>query len=206
MPKVRHHNCVADTQPYRSRKRGFETMTDMLRSLVLISVVVLLFAYFCDAKGGSGVITVDPTGDIVSAAQYGEFAVIAPKGLSKGWRPTSSGLLRNDNSDTGTPVGLTIGYVTPKTQFARFTVRMGDPQVVLYKSVDGASIDKNPSGAPITINAQSFTPFATDKGQGLYAITGTGATSVVTVLVGSASLSELKQLAASLQPVPKKTG
>lgn len=196
--------CVADTQPYRPRKRGFETMADMLRSLVPIAIVVLGLAYFCDARGGDAVHTIDPTGDIVSAAQYGDFAVVAPKGLSKGWRPTSSGLLRNDNSDTGTPVGLTIGYVTPKTQFARFTVRLGDPQIVLYKSVDDASIDKMPSGDPVVINGQSFIPFDTNKGRGLYATTGTGEMSVSTILVGSASMAELTELAKSLQPVPKR--
>lgn len=177
----------------------------MLRSLIPIVVLVVLFAYFCMPKGENKINTIDPHDDITSMAEYGDFAIVAPNALDKSWKPTSSKLLRDSSDQLSTPTGLTIGYVTPKMKFARFTIRQGDPAAVLKASVDDATVTKDPAGAPIQIADRSWTPITTNKGRGYVNISGAGPASVLIVLVGSASYDELKQLATGLRPVVKRS-
>ncbi len=177
----------------------------MLRSLIPIVILVVLFAYFCMPKGENKINTIDPHDDITSMAEYGAFAIVVPKALDKSWKPTSSKLLRDGSDQLSTPTGLTIGYVTPKMKFARFTIRQGDPAVVLNASVDDATVTENPAGAPVQIADRSWTPITTNHGRGYVNISGTGAATVTIVLVGSASYDELAQLATALQPVAKKS-
>ena len=177
----------------------------MLRSLIPIVVLIVLFAYFCMPNAENKVNTIDPHDDIMSMAEYGEFAIVAPTTLGKSWKPTSSKLLRDGNEQLSTPTGLTIGYVTPKMKFARFTIRQGDPAAVLKESVDDATVTDDPASDPVQIGDRSWTPITTNKGRGFVNVAGSGDASVVIVLVGSASYDELKQLATELQPVAKKS-
>lgn len=177
----------------------------MLRSLIPIVVIVLLFAFFCMPKGENKIHTIDPHDDVISMAEYGEFAIVAPTALDKSWKPTSSKLLRDGGKQLSTPTGLTIGYVTPKMKFARFTIRQGDPVAVLKESVDDATVTEDPAADPVQIADRTWTPITTNKGRGYVNISGSGEASVVIVLVGSASYDELKQLAIGLQPVAKKS-
>lgn len=197
---------MADTQPYRPKKRGLETAADMLRSLIPIAIVVVLFAYFFLPSGDDSKInTIDPHDDIASMAEYGAFPIVAPTDLGKSWKPTSSGLLRNSADRLSTPIGLTIGYVTPKQKFARFTIRQGIETSVVSKSIDDATVNDNPAGEPVQIADRSWTPITTTKGRGYVTVSGSGASSIVIVLAGSASYAELRQLAEGLQPVQKKS-
>ncbi|PRZ40991.1 uncharacterized protein DUF4245 [Antricoccus suffuscus] len=177
----------------------------MLRSLVPIVVLVVLFAYFCMPKSDNKINTIDPQDNITSMAEYGAFSIVAPKALDKSWKPTSSKLLRDDSNQLSTPTGLTIGYVTPKMKFARFTIRQGVPEAVLKASVDDATVTDDPAGNAVQIAGRSWTPITTDKGRGYVNVAGSGAASIVIVLVGSASYDELKELATALQPVAKKS-
>lgn len=195
---------VADTQPYRARKRGSETATDMARSLIPVTILILLFVAFCAPKGGDPVRVVDTSDDIRSAAEFLDFPLPAPSGLAKQWRPTSSGLLRDSTAVGAAPVGLSIGYVTPKDTFARYSVRQGTPSVVLRQSVDSADIRDNPSGPTVEIGGRTWTPFTTSGGRGYYSATGTGSSSVVLVVAGGAADAELRTLAGSLRVVEKQ--
>ncbi len=177
----------------------------MLRSLIPIAIIVVLFAYFCMPKGENKINTIDPQDDISSMAEYGAFGIVAPTALDKSWKPTSSSLLRDSSNQLSTPTGLTIGYVTPKMKFARFTIRQGDPFTVLKASVDDATVTEDPAGAAVQIADRSWTPITTNNGRGYVNISGSGAASVLIVLVGSASYDELKQLAIGLQPVAKRS-
>lgn len=194
---------MADTQPYRPKKRGFETAGDMLRSLVPILVLVLGFAYFCIPKGESKINTIDPAVDIKSMAEYSDIEVAAPTALNKTWKPTSSSLLRDGDAQTGTPIGLTIGYVTPKQKFARFTIRQGERADVLKLSVDDAEVTKDPAGKSLQIGTHTWTPIETNAGRGYVSLTGEGAASIVIVLAGGASYAELREFAGALEPVAK---
>lgn len=192
---------MADTQPYRPKKRGFETAKDMAWSLGPILVLVVVFAYFIFPSGGDAVRVVDASSDISNMAEYADFPIIAPSGLSKQWRPTSSNLLRDDASSDSPPTGLTIGYVTPEDKFARFTIQKGARSKIVQSAVNGADVTKDPDGEAITVNGRQWTPITTSKGGGFVNVQGSGATAIVTVVAGGASTAELSALVTSLRTV-----
>lgn len=98
--------------PGPARKRGRETVGDMVRSLGIVLLIVVALWYFAQPQDGDeqAIRVVDPSAD-VSALVDGAPGTPVPGGLPEGWRATSSTL---------EPAGLRIGYVTPTGQFAEY--------------------------------------------------------------------------------------
>ncbi|GAB3305547.1 DUF4245 family protein [Epidermidibacterium keratini] len=191
---------MADTQPYRPKKRGYETAGDMLRSMLPIVIIVLVFAAFCVPRGSQRDPRIDPSVDITSAAQAVDFEVVAPDGLSDEWVPTSSKLLRAGDAESGQPNGLSIGYISPAEDYALFTIRQGLRAEMLSAAVDPADVTKDPAGDPVEIAGREWTPITTSEGDGYVNVSGEGETAVVIVLSGTADAAELRELAGSLAP------
>lgn len=195
---------MADTQPSTSTvappKRGFQTLADMLRSMLPLLVVALILALIYLPRGEGSAKRIDPTVDVQSAVRTVGYPVLAPSGLSDDWVPTSSKLLRPSGSSTGDPNGLTIGYVTPDEEFVRYTQQRGLRADVLSSSLTGASVTEDPAGDEITLDGRVWTPVATSKGSALVSTEGTGEQAVVMVIAGTADRAELLELAGSLRP------
>lgn len=102
-------------RPAAKRKRGRESVGDMVRSLALVLLVVLVIWFFGSkpwSNDEAAIRTVDPTGDVASfTGQYP--GALVPRNLPAGWRSTSSNL-------AGTPEVLRIGYNTPLKQYAEY--------------------------------------------------------------------------------------
>lgn len=97
----------------KARRRGRETVADMVRSLglVMILVVVLWFLARPPSSDTKPLRVVDPTSDIAELRQAAP-GIPAPGGLPAQWRATSS---------TPTDGALRIGYVTPTEQYAEYS-------------------------------------------------------------------------------------
>ena len=111
---------VASPQaPARKKKRGTESVGDMVRSLGLVMIIVVALWFFAQPSPGDSkeLRVVDPTSDVAQlrAAAPG---VLAPGPLPEGWGATSSTL------DQG---GLRIGYVTPSGEYAEYAAGSGAP-------------------------------------------------------------------------------
>lgn len=189
---------MADTQPYRPKKRGYETAGDMLRSMLPIVIIVLVFAAFCVPRGSQRDPRIDPAPDITAAADAVDFEVVAPEGLSQEWVPTSSRLLRAGDSEAGDPEGLSIGYVSPQEDYALFTIRQGLRAEVLATAVKPAEVTEDPAGDPLELAGRQWVPITTSEGEGYVNVTGEGENAVVIVLTGTADAAELRELAGSL--------
>lgn len=185
---------MADTQPYRPRKRGYETIRDMLWSLVPIVVLVLAFVYFCGPSDEPN--RVDPAVDITSAAGVVPYEMRAPANLTEAWAPSSSVLLRDD-SEEKTVLGVSIGYVTPDDDYARFVISSESRSQTIDRALADASVLTDPDGTPTEMGGLDWVPVSTSAGRALVA-EGPG---YVVVVSGTAAYSELRELAGSVQPV-----
>lgn len=99
--------------PAPKKKRGRESVGDMVRSLslVLLGVVVVWWFAQAPASDEAELRVVDPSGDLAAfASDVPETPV--PTGLSEQWRATSS-------TRTGASL-LRVGYVTPAGQYAEY--------------------------------------------------------------------------------------
>lgn len=166
----------------------------MLWSLIPIVVLVLAFVYFCGP--GDEVTRVDPTTDISGAAGAVPYQMHAPADLSDAWAPSSSALLRADDQDR-TILGVSIGYVTPGDDYARYVISSEGRQQTLDRALADASVLTDPDGTPTELGGLAWVPVSTSGGRALVA-EGTG---FVAVVSGTATYTELRELAGSVEPV-----
>jgi len=169
---------------------GRMTTANMLRSMLPLVVMVLALAYFCSPQDVDPVAVVDPSNSIRYAASLSEVALLVPE-LGEDWRPTSVDVVAPRDGQPG-PVSLTIGYVTPTEEFARY-VASTDPAAEL---IDDLLLNADSVGET-RIAGQSWEEFTTSRTEALYLLTD----GILRVLVtGSASEEELQTLAESLAP------
>lgn len=102
------------SRPTGKRKRGRESVGDMIRSLALVLLVVLVIFVFGrpSSRDEARVRSVDPGPDISSFTSQFAGAPV-PRRLPAGWTPTVSDL-------AGSPEALRIGYNTPGKQYAEY--------------------------------------------------------------------------------------
>ncbi len=166
------------------------TTANMLRSLLPLVVIVLGLAYFCTPQDVDPVAEIDPTNSIRYAASLAEVALPVPV-LGKTWRATSVDVVATEDGQPG-PVTLTIGYVSPNSEFARYVVST-DPGSEL---IDDLLTDADVVGAQ-TLAGRDWEELRTTRDERLYLRTDGDLRLVVT---GSVSEDELRTLAESLSP------
>lgn len=177
-------------QPGPARSRlAKASPANMLRSLLPLVVIVLGLAYFCTPTDVSPVTEVDPTGSIRYAASLTGSTLLVPE-LDDGWRPTSVDVTAPDVAPG--PVTLTIGYVTPSDEFARYVVSTDPSSQLIDDLLAGAD-----AVTPVSVGGQTWEAFTTSRGERLLLRTGDGLRLLVT---GSAPEDELATLAGSLVP------
>jgi hypothetical protein len=178
------------TRPLTSAERQrLRTPANLWRALIPLLVIVglLVLVAWPRDHGSSGVHVIDVAGPIAAAQQQAGFDVLVPTGLSSGWRPTSS---QFTPSAPSSGASFRIGYVTPANQYAEFVESSDAPDAVAAQygplTTDGAA----------TITATGWDRFHTTNNRTLLRHTSGKVTVVVT---GSASQTELIELAASLR-------
>ncbi len=175
-----------------SKRLGKLTTANMLRSLLPLLVMVLALAYFCSPHDLDPVTEIDPSGTISFAASLSERPLLIPV-LAETWRPTSVNLADQPADQPGDqpgPITLTIGYVTPTGEFARYVVSTDPASATIADLLAGAE----------TVGVSSFAGREWDqststRGEPLYTRTDGDLRLLMT---GSASREEFRELAGSL--------
>lgn len=183
------------TAPARRRRGG--TVWDMVRSLGILLIIVAVLVLVRGHDTGNPVHPVDPVPTYDGAAHVARFTLLVPTGLPASWRVTSA---RSDvpNPVGGTvqrgPVTLHVGFVTPGTRYAQLTEsdRPG------LDSVDDQLADgARPTGS-VDVTGVAWQRWPSAKtGETVLVRQAAGVTYSVT---GSATLTQLRQLAGSLAP------
>lgn len=166
-------------------------MVRSLLPLVLICLAVVWWTSFRQSADVQPVRTVDPTSTIDLAAARASYQLLVPKGLGKGYRPTSA---RTDagNASQGDPVTLEIGYVTPSDEFAGFVVSDDRRADAVASVLDGAQ-----EHGSVDVGGRSWTRSTTRRGETVLSLED----GVVIVAVsGSASEKELETVAGAVAP------
>lgn len=179
------------TRPLSSAERQrLRTTANLWRALIPVLVVaglLVALAWPRQHTSTDGVHVVDITGTVQAARQQAGFKVLVPQGLSDSWRPTSDTFTP---SGSGTSASLLIGYVTPRTQYAEFYESNDAPDAV------AAQYGPLTANGAVTVTNVPWDRYQTDKGRELLRHT---LGSVTVVVTGSASESELIELAGAMR-------
>ncbi len=166
---------------------------NMARSMLPLVIICLLLVGWAALRQPTAdpVRTVDPTSSVRVSAERAGYALVVPEGLGEGYRPTSA---RTDAgaAEEGDPVTLEIGFVTPEEEFAGFVISDDADAAPLGAVLDGAE-----QGGTVEAGGRSWTRLTTARGETALTREAGGATVVV---FGSASIEELTEVAASVQP------
>ena len=175
------------------RRRGFETLGDMARSLGVVLAVVFVLVLITWRTKGSEIRVIDYAPTLAQAKVGAPFALLAPERLSSGWRATSFSF--DPPERTGVP-GVTVwhlGFVTPADQYAGLEQSNGPGRDVLVAAITGPK----PDGTSM-VSGASWARWTSADGK-RRALTQT--TGKVTVVVdGTAAWPELEELVGSLRP------
>jgi Protein of unknown function (DUF4245) len=177
-----------DSAAPTTRPRGRESVGDMVRSLSLVLVVVaVVFLLTLRDEPKEKVQRVDYSQELQAARRAATYDVVAPVNLGDRWKATSA---RGDNE--GGAVTWHIGFVTPDDRYAAIEQSDGPASAFIDDFVEGATKagTAQVSGAPWQ-RLDGGKPEAR-----ALVLRGSGVTTLVT---GSASFTELRQLAAALR-------
>jgi hypothetical protein len=169
-------------------KRGRESATDMVRSLglVLVIVGVVFFLARPPSSDAKKIRVVDPSSDVQAFTSSVSGGAV-PHALPAGWRPTVS----DYNRDTGQ---LRVGWVTPKGEYAEYAARPHGTTTFVTDITGRAQ-----QAGTVQIEGTTWTEYRQGKAVSLVRAYGT-TTVVLGTLRDTASLDELRVLAASLTP------
>lgn len=173
------------------RKRGRETLRDMLLSIAVIMGIVGVVVVF-QQRGGRGITVIDPAPAYAGARNAAAYPVRTPR-LPSAWRATSA---RSERSEGGR-VTLRVGWITPLGQYAQL-VESDRPRAGL---LDG---ELSPGGGPadrvlgtVAVAGTQWQRLrAAQKGDRAIALTQGKITYLVS---GTAGLPELVTLAGALR-------
>ena len=166
---------------------------NMLRSLAPLVVICLALAGWMAFQQSEAdtLPEVDPASTLQLAAARAGYPVVAPTGLPEGYTVTYA---RTDagEAETGDPVTLEIGHLTPSGEFAGF---------VVSDDARAAAVDDVLSGAQeqgaVELGGQDWTRGTTQRGETVLSRTADDTTLLVT---GSATDAELETVAAAVRP------
>jgi hypothetical protein len=159
----------------------------VLSMVAVMGVAVVAYLTIPHSSGGDPVKVVDYSAALASAKQAAPYPVLAPEGLSDKWRATSVTYRKDANGHAG----WHLGFVTPDGKYA--SVEQSDaPRNDLLKTVVAGFA---PDGSS-TIAGQPWARYQGDRYRSVTETTG----AATTVVAGSASYTELEQLAQALKP------
>ncbi len=124
---------AAPPAPGRERRRGRQTVGDMVRSMLVVLALVLVVVALRGGDGpGERVRPFDYSGALASAREQAPYEVLAPVGLPAEWTPTSARSGRDGDTFT-----WHLGFVTPAGDYAGLEQGDGDPEAFLDAVADG---------------------------------------------------------------------
>jgi hypothetical protein len=170
------------------RKHGFETATDMIRSLAVVGAFVAVLVLVTLRSHPNPITVINYSDQLSVARAKATYSVLAPVGLPAGWRATSA------RSETvGRAVHWHLGFVTPADQYAALEQTDGDSGPFIA--------DQTAKGAPVgevTVQGRPWQEFRSDSVKAPTALVRVDG-QVTTVVAGTAKLAELETLTAALR-------
>jgi hypothetical protein len=97
-----------------NKKRGTEVVSDMLRSLAVVGVVIVPLWLLIPHHTKQKVTVVDYSTALSQARRLTTYHLLAPLGLPATWRASNV----TTSGGAGKPVVFHLGYVTPTNQYA----------------------------------------------------------------------------------------
>jgi hypothetical protein len=176
-----------------ARRRGFETLADMARSLGVVLVVVAIVFFLTMRTRGQSIRVVDVSGTYDQARIGAQpFTLVRPVGLDAHWRATS---VYYDPPERTGVAGVTlwhVGYVTPSDQYAAMEQTNGVASAALV----AAGVTAPAAAGSAGVAGVPWQRYLGDQGRRRALVRTVG---TVTVIVdGTAGWPELEQLAGSL--------
>lgn len=170
------------------KKRGTEVIADMLRSLAVVGVIIVPLWLLIPHHTKQQVTVIDYSTALSQAERLSSQAVRSPAGLPATWRATSV----STAGGNGHPVVFHLGFVTPAGDYAALEESNGPANAYLL-----TLLGKTPKSlADVQVGAGSWRSLRGTDGR----VALVSPSSPMTVVVkGTARLSELTTLAASLR-------
>ena len=191
--RVAHGGAVGDDERV-ARRRGPQTVGDMVRSLGLVVGAVAVVLLLTLRPHGQEVRVVDYRAALAAARPSAPFALVAPVGLADGWRATSAYYDPAGAGRTGVSTWH-VGFVTPQEQYAGFEQTNRGAADVLRQVLQ----QPGDEGRTATVAGRTWERWSDDRSSHRALVVGTGS-SVMLVVDGSAGWPELERLAAALRP------
>ncbi|MDI2128879.1 DUF4245 domain-containing protein [Yinghuangia seranimata] len=176
-----------------AKKRGYETVRDMVFTLAAVGVVVVLLLIFGRHSAQDPVKRIDYTLKFQQASQVAPYPLLAPQGLPQRWRATSADF---DGVDVKATTWR-VGFINPNEQYAAVEQTNGTPEPFIA--------DRSKHGEPVgtvDVAGEQWQSYNGEKYRSLVR-TKDGVTTVVT---GTASYEDLATLAAALRTAPPLPG
>jgi Protein of unknown function (DUF4245) len=141
-------------------------------------------------------VTVSYAADLARLTRLAPYPAVAPAGLPASWQPVSSGLAVGGANGPGT-VTWQLGFMTPGGALAALAETNAGAAAFIRRMTNNGTAQ-----ARTRVDGQAWNRnSAPDRGQrSMYLTSAAGFTVVVT---GNASWAQLRELAASLRPVPR---
>ena len=180
--------AIAADRAERSRKRGRQTVRDMVLSMLVVTGAVALLFLPWNHRNVDPVKVVDPAATVATAREVVSWPVLTPH-LPATWRCTSA---RIDSAGDAQPI-VHLGYLTPETRY--IGIEQSATKVTSF--VHDAVVGGQPAGTS-TINGVVWTRYVSSDGvQKSLVQSAPGATYVVN---SQAEWPEIETFTRSLTP------
>ncbi|MGY1748475.1 DUF4245 domain-containing protein [Modestobacter sp. SYSU DS0511] len=187
-PAAAAPSAAGASAPPVDRMQRF-TPANMVRSLLPLVVICLVIVGFTALRQNPE----DPIREVAIAGTVERTAAAAghplpvPQGLPDSWRPTSV------RTDVQAPVTLQIGWYTPGEEYAGFVVSDAPDAAALTDVLDDATGDGSTE-----VDGETWQRLTSARGETVLTRTDGPSTLLIT---GSATDTELEQLAAAVEPL-----
>lgn len=159
----------------------------------------------CLVVAAAALVTVPPThtaepvvvnyhDDLAKLTVLARYPVVAPRGLPRLWQPVSTDLAVGGGNGPGT-VTWYLGFWTPTGTLASLAETNATSSVFVHRMSNGGTPQPQPPMAGRTWQA------LLDSGRNQRTLYRTGAAGSTLLVTGDATWTQLRHLAASLQPV-----
>lgn len=176
-----------------AKKRGLETVRDMVLSLGVVGIVVVALLIFGRHSEQDPVKRIDYSLKFQQASQVAPYPLLGPAGLPDQWRATSADYDGQNPADTT----WHVGFINPNDEYAAVEQSNGNADLFVKSKAKGGK----PVGS-LDVAGRTWTSYDGPKYRSLVR-TGDGVTTMVT---GTATFEDLARLAAALQTAPPLTG
>ncbi|MGH8867596.1 MAG: DUF4245 domain-containing protein [Actinomycetes bacterium] len=178
-----------ESAPAPGRRRGSQTVTDMVRSLGVVLLVVAVILIITPREHSDPTPEIDYATELASARRGAPYALLAPQALPATWDATSVRYRTAADGD----VTWHLGFETPSDQYAGLEQSDGDSEAFVATQ----SLGGRPDGR-VELEGRTWERYVSTEQERRSLVRVTDGVTVV--VAGSAGWGELQRLATALRP------